>query len=880
MPLSIGDRLGPYEILAPLGAGGMGEVYRARDTKLKREIALKVLPDSFAADPERMARFQREAEVLASLNHSHIAQIYGVEERALAMELVEGETLQGPLPLDTALDYARQIADALEAAHEKGIIHRDLKPANIKVTPQGVVKVLDFGLAAIAQPLAGDTSNPANSPTLTFSPTRAGMIMGTAAYMSPEQARGRPVDRRSDIFAFGVVFYEMLTGRQAFAGETVTDTLAAVLTKDPPLDQLPASTPPGIRRLVERCLQKDVRKRLQAIGDARIEIDESLAGKDSVPAAPPPEGEAHARSLKASRWSAVVILGSAAAIVAVVLGYLWLTRPVPSPKVLGSTQITRDGLQKTSPYNIQSLWTDGSRLYFNEGANGSWGIAQVSALGGETLPFSTSITTPLLLSMAPNRSELLVQSVTSNEIWAPLWAVPILGGTPRRLADVRAGDGAFSPDGQHVVYIKGSDIYQTNLDGTGSRKLATVSGVALYPRFSPDGSTLRFTMIDSKTSSVSIWEIRSDGTGLHPILPDWNKPHVELCGSWTPDGRYYIFEAVHGGIGNTNLWALREKGGSFERSSREPIQLTSGPFDFHMPVPDPNGQKLYAFGVQQRGELVRYDAKSRQFQPFLSSIGAEQLDFSTDGQWVTYTLYPEGSLWRSKLDGSERLQLTRPPAQVLAPRWSPDGKRIAFSIGMAGKPQNIYSVSVDGGAPEQLTTGDRVDVYPNWSVDGESLVFSNDAGMVAKSSDLAVKVLNLKTRQVSILPGSEGLWHPSFSPDGRHIAALMADSQAIRLFDVATQKWTELARTAVNSPAWSRDGRYIYFDSYPNKDAAIFRVRINDHKLERVTNLEGLRRAQSSVSGWPWMGLTPDDSPILLRDNGTQEIYALDLQLP
>jgi serine/threonine protein kinase len=877
MPFSAGEKLGAYEILAPLGAGGMGEVYRAKDTKLKREIALKVLPDSFAADPERMARFQREAEVLASLNHSHIAQIYGVEERALVMELVEGETLQGPLPIETALNYARQIADALEAAHEKGIIHRDLKPANIMITPQGVVKILDFGLAAIGQPSAGDTSNPANSPTLTISPTRAGMIMGTAAYMSPEQARGRPVDRRSDIFAFGVVFYEMLTGRQAFAGETVTDTLAAVLTKDPPLDQLPASTPPGIRRLVERCLQKDVRKRLQAIGDARIEIDESLAGKDSVPASPLPEGKFHAKSL--SRWSAIVIVGCAAAVVGVVLGY-WLTRQVPSPKVLGSTEITRDGLQKTSSYNIQSLWTDGSRLYFNEGANGSWGIAQVSALGGETLPFPTSISTPLLLSMAPNRSELLVQSLTSNEAWAPLWAVPILGGTPRRIGGVRANDGAFSPDGQHMVYIMGSDIYQANLDGTGSRRLVTVSGIAIYPRFSPDGSVLRFTVFDSKTSSSSIWEIRSDGTGLRPLLPDWNKPHSEICGSWTPDGRYYIFEAVRGGSGNYNLWAIREKGGPFEKSSREPIQLTSGPFDFHMPVPDPNGHKLYVFGVQQRGELVRYDAKSRQFQPYLSAIGAEQLDFSADGKWVTYTLYPEGSLWRSKLDGSERLQLTFPPAQAVAPRWSPDGKRIAFSIRMAGKPENIYSVSVDGGAPEQLTTGDQVDIDPSWSADGESLVFGVDPTGVGESGALKIKILNLKTRQVSILPGSEGLWHPGFSPDGRHLAALTTGSQAITLFDVATQKWAEVARTAVNSPAWSRDGQYIYFDSYPTRDATIFRLRISDHKLERVTNLEGLRRAESAVFSFPWIGLTPDDSPILLRDNGTQEIYALDLLLP
>src|ERR1700685_2897986 len=241
MALAAGTRLGPYEILAPIGAGGMGEVYKARDTKLDREVAVKVLPVALAQDPERLARFEREAKVLASLNHPNIAQIYGVEDRALIMEFVEGATLQGPLPLETALNYARQIADALEAAHEKNIIHRDLKPANIMITPAGVVKVLDFGLAAVAQ--SPDPSNPANSPTLTISPTRTGMILGTAGYMSPEQARGKTVDKRADIWAFGVVVFEMLAGESAFGGETVSDTLAAVLRAEIDWKKLPAEVP-------------------------------------------------------------------------------------------------------------------------------------------------------------------------------------------------------------------------------------------------------------------------------------------------------------------------------------------------------------------------------------------------------------------------------------------------------------------------------------------------------------------------------------------------------------------------------------------------------------------------------------------------------------
>src|SRR5271170_1905083 len=277
MALTAGTRLGPYEILAPIGAGGMGEVYRARDTKLERDVAIKVLPAAVAQDPERLARFEREAKVLASLNHPNIAQIYGVEERALVMELVEGATLQGPLPLDTALNYARQIADALEAAHEKNIIHRDLKPANIMTTPAGLVKVLDFGLAAVAQ--SSDPSNPVNSPTLTISPTRAGMILGTAAYMSPEQARGKAVDKRADIWAFGVVLFEMLTGKRLFEGETISDTLAAVIKEEPDWTRGPAK----VRRLLKKCLEKDPKKRLRDIGDAWELLEDAPATSAPAP---------------------------------------------------------------------------------------------------------------------------------------------------------------------------------------------------------------------------------------------------------------------------------------------------------------------------------------------------------------------------------------------------------------------------------------------------------------------------------------------------------------------------------------------------------------------------------------------------------------------
>ena len=298
MALTIGTRIGAYEISGSLGAGGMGEVYRARDTRLNRDAALKVLPDAFTLDGDRLARFRREAQLLASLNHPNIAAIYGFEEassgkdtvHALVMELVEGDTLQCPLPLTTALDYAKQIAEALEYAHEHGVIHRDLKPANVKVTADGIVKVLDFGLAKAIDERAGFAADLTHSPTLSLGATTAGVIIGTAAYMSPEQASGKAADRRSDIWSFGAVLYEMLSGRQAFAGESVSETLASVLKVEPDWSRLPADTPPAIRRLLRRCLTKDRRQRLQAIGDARLDIEEAQRASTGEVTAVPRRG--------------------------------------------------------------------------------------------------------------------------------------------------------------------------------------------------------------------------------------------------------------------------------------------------------------------------------------------------------------------------------------------------------------------------------------------------------------------------------------------------------------------------------------------------------------------------------------------------------------
>ena len=430
-----------------------------------------------------------------------------------------------------------------------------------------------------------------------------------------------------------------------------------------------------------------------------------------------------------------------------------------------------------------------------------------------------------------------------------------------------------------MVYASGRSLYVAGADGDNPRKLLTAEGVPSGTRWSPDGQRIRFSvydpgkgMADSRTLSGSLWEVSSSGADLHPLLAGWNNPPGECCGNWTPDGKYFVFGSNR--EKRNDIWVIRERSG---QRKGQPVRLTAGPVEFSTPVPGPDGKQLFVVGTQVRGEVLRYDLASRQFVPFLSGISATDVSPSADGQWITYVTYPKGTLWRSKPDGGDRLQLTFPPMDVGLPRWSPDDTRIAFTGQMPGQPTRIYLVSRDGGNLQQVTSEERHEADPNWSPDGKSLVFGRlpflERGAYGPT---AIHLVDIESRRISTLPGSEGLFSPHWSPDGRYIEAVSNDGQQMMLFDFQGNKWTEVVKMQVEYPNWSRDGQHVYFCN--SRDHGMYRVRVNERKVEKLTGLENLGGTSSVFVNW--CGLAADDSPLVQRDNTTEEIYALDVELP
>jgi len=805
----IGQTLGHYRIESKIGEGGMGVVYRAKDTKLGRDVAIKVLPEVFSQDPERLARFEREAQVLASLNHPNIAAIYGLEEsggtRYLVLEYVPGETLRGPLPAGEAVGVARQITEALEEAHEKGVMHRDLKPANIKVTPEGKVKVLDFGLAKAfaGEPASG---NPAQSPTVSVLATRAGVVLGTAAYMSPEQACGKPLDRRTDIWSFGCVVYELLAGKLAFGGQTVSDSLSAILGREPDWEALPAATPQRIRDLLRRCLQKDAHRRLQHIGDARLEMEEPLAPPAERPRRP------------ALTWALAAV-----AAVAVCVAVWSLRSPTPGRGPIARLAVPLGPDERLQAGAAPSLAVspDGTRVVYVAAQKDTAQLYLRRLDRFETTPIAGTegATGPFF---------------SPDGEWVGFFAgdklkkVSLGGGAPVAICDAFQSRGAtWAPDGTILFtagFGSGLGLSRVSAGGGVPRTLTTPGKGEIghrWPHALPDGKGVLFTIWtgggfdDGRVGFLSFqtgqWRtVAEGGTGplYVPPTPDRGGPGFVLLtraaelfavpvDPETMASRGPMFRAVEGVLMSTRTGAV------------------------HYGV-SRNGVLVYAPGTARASEMtLMWVDRSGAASPVTKSRRLyDGPRLSPDGRRVAMFI-PESSAYNIWVHDIARDTLTRLTFEKrfdTSPVWTPDGARVTFT---ASGPTNIFWKRADGTGPEERLTVSANSQFPtSWSPDGKWLAFEENHP--ARNSDLWLlpgpggTPGDRKPRPFLETPFTER--GARFSPNGRWIAYFSNESGRYQVYvqpspvagGTTSGKW-QISTEAGTEPVWARNGKELFY---------------------------------------------------------------------
>jgi len=545
----------------------------------------------------------------------------------------------------------------------------------------------------------------------------------------------------------------------------------------------------------------------------------------------------------------------------------------PAPRVTAIQQITHDGYRKTN------LLSDDSNLFVTELPATNRVIAKVALPGSERHVLPSPFLSLQALDVSPDHSKLLISSTSASSGESEFWTLPVASGKPARVGDLGGRDGSWSADGKELVFAKDSDLLIAKADGSEAHKIYTASGSVFAVRFSGDGQRIRFTVSDTEHNSTSLWEVGRDGKNAHAMLADWPLKATACCGSWTADGKYYVFQAGQT-ISSTNLvvtslWALPE---SESHTNTAPMQITTGPMSFGSAFPARDNKKIWAIGVQPTVEVVKYEAKKKQFVPLIAGLSATDVDYSNDGRWIAYVAIPEGTLWRARADGSERLQLTSDSERAALPHWSPDGKQIAYASTKAGGAWKLSLVSVNGGDAHEMLpeTGSQIDA--NWSPDGERLMFGE---YNRDQNGLKIRTLNFKTHEITTIPGSDGLFSPRWSPDGKYVAALSPLGTDLMLFEFKTQKWITWLKEPAGSfsyPAWSADSQYLYFDDFVTGAEAIRRVKIGSSEAGMVFELGNFERYPGALG--PWCSRAADGSWMFVRDRSTQEVYQLSLELP
>jgi serine/threonine-protein kinase len=870
MALTSGSRLGPYEILAPLGQGGMGEVYRARDSKLGREVAIKILPSGFTSDPERLARFEREARTLAALNHQHIGAIYGVEEtggqQALVLELVDGLTLAerlmpGPIPLAEALTIARQIADALDAAHEKGIVHRDLKPANVKITRDGVVKVLDFGLAKAAP--TEDAVDLSRSPTITIGGTREGAFLGTAAYMSPEQARGKPVDKRADIWAFGCVLFEMLSGRPPFAGETVSDIISSILKDKPEWRRLPADTPGSILRLLRRCLEGDPRRRLRDIADAQVEMED--AGPGSNDQADASQGAHH---LAASEPSVPALRGKGVVLAAVAIGIVagalvatatLRTRPPASPGTTGHFVIPLATDERLAGLDFPAIAIspDGSMaVYVGElGGQTRLMLRPMDALESTALPGTTNAAAPFF---------------SFDSRWIGFFAdgklkkVSTSGGAPVTLSEAPVGLGGSWAADDTIVFAAatGSGLSQVPANGGTPRlvtKLATDQGEFSHrwPDVLPDGKTVLYT-----AGALGNWDdaqivAESLSTGKRTlIVQGGTNPHYLATGGlvYARGGRILLapFDPTNLKLTGTPVEVLDGVLESADGAAQFTVSRT--------------GTALYApSALEAARRLVAVD-RAGTATPLAAPPRAYATPrMSPDGRQLLLTIAEAAEdVWLYDLTTGRLNQVTS-AGDTRFPIWTPDGQWIAFSAGAGGVPNLFWTRVGESGTPDRVASSEHVQVPGSWSPDGRLLAFVERHQATGRD----IWLLEMDDRMSRVfLQSSFDESAPRFSPDGRWIAFVSNESGRNEVFvsplsDGAAMR--QISNGGGAEPIWGRTGRELFYRS--NKAMMVAAVAPGDKRMAAPQVLFEDVFEPGTIDGANY-DLTPDQARFVMVSAG------------